>query len=120
MRSYPNRSFLLLFGSDPVGIDTTTIGGGGESIESDPDPEPEPEPDAEATSPSSSSPFSACCSEGPDDFSRPFPPYPVTSVHSTSPEHAPSNDVDVDDFDDDDDDNDADIRASVIRDVKRL
>ena len=119
MRSYPDRSFFLLFGSDPVGIDTTRIGGGGESIESDPDPEPEP--DAEATSSSSSSPFSACCLEEPDDFSRPFPPYPVTSVHSTSPEHAPSNDVDVDDFDDDDDDdNGADIRASVIRDVKRL
>ena len=111
MRSYPDRSFFLLFGSDPVGIDTTRIGGGGESIESDPDPEPEP--DAEATS-SSSSPFSACCLEEPDDFSRPFPPYPVTSVHSTSLEHAPSDDVDV--YDDDD----ADIRPSVIRDVKRL
>ena len=110
---YPDGSLPLLFGSYPVGIDMTKIGGGGDSIESD----PEPEPDAEATS--SSSPFSACCSEGLDDFSRPFPPYPVTSVHSTSPEHAPSEDVDIDDVDDDDDD-DADIRASVIRDAKRL
>ena len=109
MISYPDRSFLLLFGSDPVGIDTTRIGGGGESIKSDPDPEPEP--DAEATSSSSSSPFSAWCL---DDFSRPFLPYPVTSVHSTFLEHAPSDDVDV--YDDDD----ADIRPSVIRDVKRL
>ena len=82
--------------------------GGGESIESD----TEPKPDAKATL-SSSPPLSACCLEGPDDFSRPFPPYPVTSVHSTSPEHAPSDDVDVED-------NDADIRALVIWDVKRL
>ena len=112
MISYLDRSLLMLFGSDPVMINTTAISGGGESIESD----PEPKTDAEATS-FSSSPFSACCLEGIDDFSRPFPQYTVTSVHSTPPEHATSDDVDIDDVDDDDD---ADIRLSVIRDVKRL
>ena len=110
---YPDISFLLFFGSDMVGIDTTMIGGGGESIESD----PEPEPNAETTSSLFLSPFSVCCSEGPDGFLLPFHPYPVTSVHSTSPEHAPSDDVDVDDVYNDDD---ADIRELVIRDVKRL
>ena len=115
MISYPDQSFLLLFGLDPVRIDTTTIGGGGENIESD----PKPKPDTKAMSLLLSSPFSACFSEGPDDFSRPFHLYPLTSVHYTPPEYAPSDDVDDVDVDDNDDD-DADIRASVIRDVKRL
>ena len=88
------------------------IGGGGESIESN----PEPKPNVKAASTLLSSPSSTCCSNGPDDFSRPFSPYPITSIHSTPPEHALSDDVDVDD----DDDDDADIRALVIRDVKRL
>ena len=113
MRSYPDRSFLLLFVSDPVRIDTTTIGGGGESIESD----PVPKPNVKATSTLSSSPFSMCCSNGPGGFSRPFPLYHVRSIHSTSPEHALSNDVDVNDVDDNDN---ADIRTLVIRDVKCL
>ena len=56
---------------------------------------------------------------GADDFSHPLPPYPITSVHSTPPEHTTSDDVDVD-VDDVDGDDDADIRSSVIRDVKRL
>ena len=58
----------------------------------------------------SSSPFSVCCLEGPDDFSRPFPPYPVMSIHYTSPEHATSNGFDIDNVDDNDND-DADIRT---------
>ena len=85
------------------------IGGGGESIKSD------PKPDAEGTS--LSSPLSVCCSEGLEYFLSPFPPCPITFVHYTPPEHAPYNNVDVDDIDDN---NNADIRASVIQDVKRL
>ena len=87
---------------------------GGENIKSD----TKPEPKAKVMS-SSSSPFSVCCLEGPDDFSSPFPPYPVASVHSTSPEYALSENVDMDDIDNDGYD-DVGIRASVIRDVKRL
>ena len=113
MRSYPNQSFLLLFVSDPVRIYMTTISGGGESIESN----PVPKPNVKATLTLLSSPFSMCCSNGPDGFSRPFPPYHITSIHSTSPEHALSEDIDVNGVDDD---NDADIRALVIRDVKQL
>ena len=97
---------------DLVRINTKTIGGGGESIKYD------PEPDAKAKPLSLLSPFSAYCLEGPDYFSRPFPQHHVTSVHSTSPEHELSNDINVDDVYGDD--NDVDIRASIIWDVKRL
>ena len=44
-----------------------------------------------------------------DDFSRPFPPYPIMPVYSISPKHAESDNVDC-----------ADIRSSVIRDMKHL
>ena len=84
---------------------------GGKNIESDLEPEPKIEPDAEATLPSLSL-FSVCFSEGPDYFSHLLPPYPFTSVYSKPPEHVPSNDID--------DGDDADIRASVIQDVKHL
>ena len=114
MRLYTDLSFLLFFGSDLVGIDTMKIGVGRESIESD----PEPEPDSEATL-LSLSPFSSCCLEGLDDFSRSFPPYTVTSIHCTYPDYALFDDVDIDDVDNKDDDN-VDIRALVIQDMKRL
>ena len=87
---------------------------GGENAESDPDPEP----DAEATFLSSLSPFSTSYLEGPDDLSFPFPPYPITYIHSKYPVHAPSDDIDVNDVDGND--KNADIRSLVIWDMKYL
>ena len=86
---------------------------GGENAKSDPNPEP----NGEATL-LSLSPLYVFYLEGPDDFSFPFPPYPITYVQYKYPEHAPSNGIDVDDVDDDNDK--ADIRALLIRDVERL
>ena len=68
--------------------------GGGENTESDPDPVP----DAEAKFLLSLSPFSTIYLEGTDDFSRPFPLYPITYIHSKYPVHALSDDVEVNDL----------------------
>ena len=84
----------------------------------DPESDPNSEPEADVTFLLSLSPFSACYLEGGGDFSHPFPPYSITYVHSKYLQHAPSDGIDVDDVDNNNDD--ADIRASVIWEVKRL
>ena len=112
MRSYTDLSFPLIFVSDPVGIDTTTIGGGGGG---DPESDPNSEPDANVTFLLSFSPFSACYLEGGDNFSHPLPPYSIMCVHYKYSQHAPSDGIDIDDIEDNNDD--AYIRASVVREL---